>query len=257
MVFFTSGIFDAKISLLICLCLSYGLYRLSGRILLKWYNASKVGSLKNIYKKAGISQPHIYTFNSATPVSFTVGTSGEYNILVSTGAMKMFNVPELELLLAREVGHIKNGDVYLNTTVALVAGTLVGLANTAFWISLMLGFGRENDPVPRLIRLIVMGIVAPPAALLVKLLIPASREYAADSIVEELTGRSRMLPELLGGIENYINLHPRQVNPGHVHMFPVNALRVRDLYDVHISLFNTHPNLKSRINRLLEGMEYD
>lgn len=242
---------------MVCLYISYGLYRSSGRILLKWYNARKVGSLKDIYKKVGISQPYIYTFNSATPLIFSVGASGEYEILVSTGAMEMFNVSELETLLAREVGHIKNGDVYLNTTVALIAGSMIALSNVAFWISLLIGSGKENDPLPRVIRLIVMGIVAPPAALLVKLLISPSREYAADGMVEKLTGRSRMLPELLERIDNYMNLHPRQINPGHVHMFPLNTLRIRDLYDTHFSLFDSHPHLESRTNRLLEGMEYD
>ncbi|WP_135611324.1 M48 family metallopeptidase [Methanococcoides sp. AM1] len=232
--------------------ISYVLYRYSGKLLLKWYHAEKVGVLDKLSKKAGVSTPGMYTFNSPMPFIFTVGTSSEYNVALSTGAMGMFDVAEIEVLLAREIGHIRNGDVPINTISALFAGTLVGLSSAAYNLSLMAVFGRENNPIPKLIHFFIMGFVALPAALLIKLMISPSREYTADEFVEGVAGRPNLLPELLKRLESQTESFHRKINPGHGHLFPVNFLCIKDGYDVYLSMFNTHPTIDQRLDHLMK-----
>ncbi|SET00270.1 heat shock protein HtpX [Methanococcoides vulcani] len=253
--FFISGLFAAEIVLVMSIWISYGLYRYSGKLLLKWYRAEKVGVLKKLSEKAGISTVGMYNFNSPIPLIFTVGTGPEYNVALSTGAMGIFGVAEIEALLAREIGHIRNGDVPINTITALFAGTLVGASSVAFHLSLMAVFGKENNPIPKLIYFFIMGLIALPAALLVQLMISSSREYAADEVVEEITGRPNLLPEMLKRLESQIESFHRQINPGHAHLFPVNFLYIKDAYDVYLSMFNTHPNIDKRIDNLIKKGE--
>jgi len=253
--FFISGIFAVEIVLILYIWISYSLYIYSGKIILKWYRAEKVGVLKKLSEKAGISSVGMYNFNSPIPFIFTVGTSSEYNVALSTGAMGMFDVAEIEVLLAREIGHIKNGDVPINTITALFAGSLVGVSSAAFRLSLMAVFGKKNNLIPKLVRFFIMGLVALPAALLVQLMISSSREYAADEVVEGMTGRPNLLPKMLKRFESQLESFHRQINPGHAHLFPVNFLYIEDAYDVHLPMFNTHPDIGKRIDNLIKKGE--
>jgi len=165
--------------------------------------------------------------------------------------MDFFDSDELEVLFAHEIGHIKNGDVPLSTVTALFAGTLASFSTAALWGSLLTGFGQEYDPAPRLIRFLAMGLVGPPAALLVQFSTSRAREYAADEVSTILTDNSQLLVETLERIERYVQLqHLGEINPGHAHMFPVNLLKVEESYDLHLSMFDTHPDIQSRENNL-------
>lgn len=209
--------------------------------------------MENLSKKAEISTPDMYLFDYPLPLIFTVGTSGKYDIALSCEAMDLFDKSELETMLAREIGHIRNGDVPLNTVVALFAGTVTAVSTLALWGAMLMGFGQNHDPAPRFIRFLSMGVVTPPAALITQLLVACSRERAADETAVELTGNSQMLVESLERLKHQIDLNPVGVNPGHAHMFPLNVLHVTELYDIHLLLFNTHPSLESRFNRLKEA----
>lgn len=131
--------------LLLFILLSYGLYRYSGKILLKWYKAEKVGTLENLAKKAGVPSLDMYMFNHHHPIIFTVGTRGNFDIAVSSGAMGLFDASELEVMLAREFGHVLNDDVPMNTIVALFAGSLASVSTLALWGALLGGFGQDFD----------------------------------------------------------------------------------------------------------------
>ena len=257
---FFGGISIAGVVLAVILILSFVIYKFSGKILLRWYNARKIGDFESIElnsilgtlsNMAQVAEPSLYVFESQVPAMFTVGIGSHASVAVSTKALDIFDRSELEVLLAHEVGHIKNGDVPLSTVTALFAGTLTSFSTVALWGLLLIGFGQSSDPAPRLIRFLAMGLVAPPAALLVQLSVSHAREYAADEVSIVLTDKPHLLVETLERIERYIQLqHPEEINPGHAHMFPVNLLKVEDTYDLHLSMFGTHPDIQSRENNL-------
>lgn len=257
---FFGDISIAGVVLAVMLISSFVIYKSSGKIILRWYHARKIGDndsfeLKSIIGTlsdlAQVPEPGLYVFESQIPAMFTVGSGNRATIAVSTKAMDFFDQAEFEVLLAHEIGHIKNGDVPLSTVTALFAGTLASFSTAALWGSLLTGFGQEYDPAPRLIRFLAMGLVAPPAALLVQLYVPRSREYAADEVSTVLTDKPQLLVETLERIERYIQLqHPWEINPGHAHLFPVNLLKVEETYDLHLSMFGTHPDIQSREDNL-------
>lgn len=254
------GVPIAGIVMAVMLILSFVIYKFSSKILLRWYNARKIGDFESIELNSiletlsnlvQVTEPDLCVFESQIPAMFTVGTGNKASIAVSTKALDIFDQAEIEVLLAHEIGHIKNGDVPLSTITALFAGTLASFSTAALWGSLLTGFGQEYDPAPRLIRFLAMGLVGPPAALLVHLSTSRAREYAADEVSTVLTDKPQLLVETLERIERYVQLqHLGEINPGHAHMFPVNLLKVEESYDLHLSMFDTHPDIQSRENNL-------
>ena len=89
--------------------------------------------------------------------------------------LEMFDELELEALLAHEIGHIKNGDVGLNTVTAFLAGLIMSVPNFAMWGSLLSGFGQPEDPAPRFFKFIATALAAPPAATLIHLTNPSKK----------------------------------------------------------------------------------
>lgn len=240
--------------------INYIAYHFSGEIILRWYRSKKMKTdeFMEIYSivnelsiEAKISKPNLYVFKFPLPTMFTVGTGNRISIIVSTKALDLLDKNELKTLFAHEIGHIKNKDVPLSTVVALVVGTLISLTTVAMWGPQLILFGQDEDSKSGLIQFIMMCLVALPAAIAVQLIIPHAREYAADEVSSVLTNEPHILAETLDRIERYPHFHPvEKLNPGHIHMFPTHLLRIENTYDIHISMFDTHPDIQSREKNL-------
>jgi heat shock protein HtpX len=84
----------------------------------------------------------------------------------------------------------------------------------------------------------------------VQFAISRSREYEADRVGAEISGRPRSLASALAKISNgaaQIPNHSAEANPATAHLFIINPLHGRGAD----SLFSTHPATQSRIDRLL------
>ena len=116
--------------------------------------------------------------------------------------------------------------------------------------SAFFGFGgvRSNDNEGGLgiVGLIVMSIVAPMAAMIIRMAVSRSREYQADATGARLVGNGQGLAAALEKLGAYSRRRPMAANPSTAHMFIVNPLSGRSLG----SLFSTHPPIEERIARL-------
>jgi heat shock protein HtpX len=259
-------LFIAVIAVLLLFLFIYILFSSENRIL-KWYGAQNIkpdentllfSILKDLSARAEIKTPRIYSFDSEIPKMFTVGGGREYSIAISTSMLRMFDELELEVLLAHEIGHIKNKDVILNTVTAFLAGTIMSFPNFAMWCSILTGFGQSDDPAPKLFRFIATGLAAPPAAIMVHLTNPAKREFMADEVAVKLTRNPQVLAKTLEFLENYISLQPvvSKFNPGHFHMFSTHTQQVRGDRAIFTYMFDTHPETGDRITRILSHSTY-
>jgi heat shock protein HtpX len=259
-------LFVAVIAGLLLFLFIYIIFSSEKRIL-KWYGAQNIkpeentllfSILKDLSTRAEIKPPRIYSFNSEIPKMFTVGGGREYSIAISTSMLRMFDELELEVLLAHEIGHIKNKDVLLNTVIAFLAGTIMSFPTFAMWCSVLLGFGQTDDPAPKLFRFMATGLAAPPAVILVRLTNPAKREFAADEVAVKLTRNPQVLAKTLEFLENYISLQPvvSKFNPGHYHMFSTHTQQVRGDCAIFTYMFDTHPETGDRITRILSHSTY-
>jgi heat shock protein HtpX len=221
----------------------------SDRIMLRWYRVrvvedSRVNTiLQDLAAKAEISVPRLYAMDSEAPNVFSVGSPRRASIVITSAAMDVLDEEELEGVLAHEAYHIKNG-LRIRTASAAFAGVLTSMATAALWGSLLLGFGQEHDPAPRLIRSFTMALFAPHAAMITRLANERSREFEADEYSANLCN-----PEKLArALEKMDRQMP--INPSHAHLFIMNPLK-EETFNF---LFDSHPALSERIRRL-EGLK--
>jgi Zn-dependent protease with chaperone function len=245
--------------------LVYGyIYFRGSRRILKWYGAEEVqrnerallySTLEELSGKAGIKMPEMLSFESEVPAMFTVSSGSKSFITISTAILEMFDGLEMEALLAHEIGHIKKGDVGLNTVTAYLAGLIMSFPDLAMWGSMLLGFGQPEDPAPRFFKFIATALTAPPAAVLIHITDPEKREFEADKTGIELTGNPQTLIRTLEFLENYISLQPvtGKFNPGHFHLLSTHTQQIRGHLSIFISLFDTHPGIEDRVTQILKN----
>jgi heat shock protein HtpX len=118
------------------------------------------------------------------------------------------------------------------------------LANFAFFM----GGRRDNSPLGGLGVLLVV-LVMPLAASLIQMAISRTREYEADRLGAEISGRPLWLASALENIQDSakrIGNMPAEGHPASAHMFIINPLSGANFR----SLFTTHPSTADRVRRL-------
>ena len=255
-VFYFVGVPAGIVTLVVLAFIDWKIYRSSGWIILKWYHceAMPLGEYANVHstlytfsEKVSIGFPKPFIFGSMVPVIFSVGTDSASKIVMSRGLLELLDEKELESVIAREIARISESGMAQNTFISMLAGTVASLATAALWMSLLGGFGQEDDPAPRFIRFVAMGLVMLPAALLVYL---GSRDQvlSSDAKAVSILGRKDDLVSALNKIDTEIRLHSLEYfNPAHAQLFVVNPVKVNSLYDIHLSLFVAKPDMKHRL----------
>jgi heat shock protein HtpX len=246
----------------LALIINFVTYWFSDRMILKMYRARVLReeenpSLQNVVSslasQAGIPKPRVAIIPSDSPNAFATGRSPSTSVVaVTNGAQSMLSDDELEGVLAHEISHIKNRDTLIMVLAAAVAGAIGYLAFMARW-SLFMGGNRRNDGGASLIALILLLVLIPLAAFIIRLAISRGREYLADRGGATYSGKPGSLADALQKIEGHATRRPAKGgNPATSHLFIVNPFRG----DAITSIFSTHPPTKERVKRLRQ-MEVD
>ena len=201
---------------------------------------------------ADMPMPRIYVMDSPQPNAFATGRNPRRGVVaVTTGLLQIMSSGELEAVLAHELSHIRNRDILISSVAAMLAAALTILARMAFWFG---GGGRSrNNQLGAIIAIVAM-IVAPIAAILIRMAISRSREYQADRSGVDLTGQPLLLASALGKIGIATDRIPMRVNDAVSQLYIENPLKSRFRREGGImKLLSTHPPIESRI-RILEEM---
>ncbi|MFZ3032813.1 MAG: zinc metalloprotease HtpX [Parvibaculum sp.] len=201
--------------------------------------------VRQLAENAGLPMPATYIMQQPQPNAFATGRDPEHAaVAVTTGLLDTLSPQELAGVLAHELGHIKNRDTLTMTITATLAGAISMLANFAFFF----GGNRERGG---LIGSLALMILAPMAAGLVQMAISRTREYEADAMGAEISGRPLWLASALEKIEvaaHRVTNNAAEANPATAHMFIINPLNGTGSDN----LFSTHPATANRIARLRE-----
>lgn len=202
-------------------------------------------ALEELTRNADMPMPRVYIMPAEQPNAFAAGRNPQNAVVaVTKGILRILNYEELKGVLAHELAHIRNRDTLINTIAAVMAGALVFLSRMGMW-GMMLGGSRRDNGAAGLLRIVGL-ILAPIAALLIRMAISRTREYQADATGAQLAASSRGLTSALQKMDSYARQRPLQINEATSHMFIVNPLSAKNLG----SLFSTHPPISDRVKRL-------
>jgi len=202
---------------------------------------------------AGLPMPRIYVIDDSAPNAFATGRNPEHAaIAVTTGLLDKLNRTELEGVVAHEMSHIADYDTLLMTLTVVMVGTVALVSDWMFRSFLFGGRRRKNVGGGQtgsilLLVAVVLAILSPLIAQLIRLAISRRREFLADANAARLTRYPEGLASALERIAG--DREPLEVaNKATAHLYIANPLKERKRgFD---SLFSTHPPVEDRIAAL-------
>lgn len=210
--------------------------------------------VENLCITAGLSQPKIYLINDPAINAFATGRDPKHSsIALTSGAIEKLENEELEGVIAHELSHIRNYDIRLMMVVIVLVGTIALITD---WFLRMRFFGfrgrdnnREGGQLGAILMLvgIILAILSPIIAQLIKLAISRKREYLADASGSLLTRYPDGLANALEKIKNE-NRPLQRSSSATAHLFIASPFSGKKI----AGLFATHPPIDDRIKKLRE-----
>lgn len=207
--------------------------------------------VENLCISQGAPMPALYVIDDPAINAFATGRNPQHaSVAVTTGAIQKLENEELEGVLAHELSHVKNYDILVMTIIVVLVGVIVLLSDWLFRAQFF-GAGRDdrdrNGNAVLLIIALVLMILAPLVAELIKLAVSRQREYLADASGALLTRYPEGLARALEKIGNEA-LPMRSANHATAHLFFSSPFKGKR--DWMMRIFSTHPPLEDRVARL-------
>jgi heat shock protein HtpX len=213
--------------------------------------------LENVSIGAGLPvTPEVRVVEDDAPNAFAAGLRPTSSYVgVTTGLLRAMPKRELEAVIAHEVSHIRNRDTYLMTMATVFAGVIALIADIGFR-SLAYG-GRSRKGGALLAILAIVGfILAPYAALLLRMSLSRRREFLADAGAAEILSDPEAMALALRRLE-LDSTTIRYADASTAHLWvesPTDRVDSDRRGVLAISgLFNTHPAIPDRIAALQEA----
>ena len=181
---------------------------------------------------AGVAKPRLYLLDDGLPRALAAGRGARGSALaVSTGLLTAASPAELEAVLAHELAHVRHRDVVVQTSVVVMAATLLELTRVGGWFSRALLF-----------------VVGPIAAAFVHLMLSPKREFQADAAAAAICGSPHPMADALVRLDQASELVSFRGSPATEPLFTINPFLEEGL----AALFVTHPPVGDRVRRLRE-----
>ena len=205
--------------------------------------------IEEVVIASGLPMPKVAIVEDSAPNAFATGRNPDHALIAfTTRILEVMDRDELQGVIAHEMSHVANRDTLVSAVAATTAGAIAILSDFLMRI-MFFGGGRRDgnqnqNPVALILSLVVL-ILAPIAALLLKSAISRKREALADATAVSFTRNPaglRKALEVLAADSTVV----RQKSNAVAHIWiesPLDAKAVSNL-------FSTHPPIEERIATL-------
>jgi heat shock protein HtpX len=207
--------------------------------------------IQEITIASGLPMPKVAVVIDDAPNAFATGRNPEHALIAfTTGILDVMDRDQLQGVIAHELAHVANRDTLVSAVAATTAGAIAIVSDV---LARMMFFGgrRENNnanPIALVVSLIIL-IMAPVAAIMLKSAISRKRESLADATAVSYTRNPaglRSALEVLAADSTVVQQRSTAV----AHIWIESPLDSKSVS----KMFSTHPPIQERI-AVLKSME--
>jgi heat shock protein HtpX len=200
---------------------------------------------------SGLPMPKVAVVIDDAPNAFATGRDPDHALIAfTTGILDVMDRDQLQGVIAHELAHVANRDTLVSAVAATTAGAIAIVSDV---LARMMFFGgrRENNnanPIALVVSLIIL-IMAPVAAIMLKSAISRKRESLADATAVSFTRNPaglRSALEVLAADSTVVQQRSTAV----AHIWIESPLDSKSVS----KMFSTHPPIQERI-AVLKSME--
>lgn len=209
--------------------------------------------VENLSITAGLPMPKLYVSPELAANAFATGRDPKHSaVVVTQGLLNILDRTELEGVIAHELSHVGNRDILVGTVAVILVG-FISLLSDLFMRSMFWGRRRNSDSGSAGVYLAIIGIIlailAPIAATLIRLAISRRRESLADASGALLTRYPEGLASALEKIEK--DTTPMQfANNTTSHLWLEDPFHDQKKTPLFHRLFMSHPPTRDRVKAL-------
>ena len=181
---------------------------------------------------AGVTKPRLYLIADGLPRALAAGRGPRGSALaLSRGLIAAATPAELEAIIAHELAHVRNRDVMVQTSVVVLAATLLELSRIGGWFQRALLF-----------------VLGPIAAAFVHLMLSPKREFIADRAAAQICESPHPMADALVRLDQAAELVEFAASPATEPLYTINPFMEEGI----ARMFVTHPPVAERVRRLRE-----
>jgi heat shock protein HtpX len=204
--------------------------------------------IEEVVIASGLPMPKVAIVEDSAPNAFATGRDPDHALIAfTTRILEVMDREELEGVIAHELSHVANRDTLVSAVAATTAGAIAILSDFLMRI-MWFGGGRDRErnsnPIALVLSLVVL-IMAPIAAMLLKAAISRKRESLADATAVSYTRNPaglRKALEVLAADSTVVQQRSNAV----AHIWIESPLDGQTVS----KMFSTHPPIQERIATL-------